>query len=67
MAGKKEATQINFNEVIELDNNNYSEWVSSLESHYEDEEPIEHTDSCIIGGQFDYLQTIANSTEELPF
>ena len=67
MSGKKEATIINYDQVIELDNNNYSEWVSSLESHYEDEEPIEHIESKLISGQFDYLESIRNSTEELPF
>jgi hypothetical protein len=67
MSGKKEATNINYDQVIELDNNNYSEWVSSLDSHYEDEEPIEYPESKLISGQFDYLESIRNSTEELPF
>lgn len=63
----KNKTIINFDEVIELDNNGYTEWVNSLEEHYEDEEPIEHIESKIVSGQFDYLESIRNSTEELPF
>jgi hypothetical protein len=62
MSGKKEATIINFDELID-----YSEWVNSLEEHYEDEGPEEYQESKLISGQFDYLESIRNSTEELPF
>jgi len=67
MSGTKSKTNINYDEVIELDNNGYAEWVNSLEQTFEDEEPIEHIESGIIAGQFDYLESIRNSTEELPF